>query len=394
MRILVPFGTRPEIVKLAPVIHALADAGHELHTVATGQHDDPMLSDAFLADLRVEPDARHELPTGDGARMGALVAHAYDDVHAAAPEVVVILGDTNTVPAYSLAARRYGVPVAHLEAGLRSFNARSLEEVNRRVGAATASLHLAPTTLAAGFLRDEGIPAERIRVVGNPITDVLRRLAPPPCSPAARAGVVVTAHRATNVDVPERLAALVSIVERLAAQHGPVRFPVHPRTRARLEAAGALSALERTAGLTLEQPLRYADMLDAVASARVVVTDSGGLQEEASWFGVPVVVLRTTTPRWEGVVAGTTRLTGLDVHLALDAVRELAAPDAQTRAAALPCPYGDGHVAARVVDALRDAGATGLLTLAEPPLGAGPHLAGPHVAADTTAAVGPAAARA
>jgi len=369
-RILVPFGTRPEIVKLAPVIEALHGAGHDVHSVATGQHDDPMLSEAFFADLTVDPDVRHVLPEGESARIGVLVAHAYEDVPRVEPDVVVVLGDTNTVPAYALAARRFGVPVAHLEAGLRSFNPRSLEEVNRRVGGVTASLQLAPTELAARFLRDEGIPPERIRVVGNPITDVLLRLAPPPRPPDDRHGVVVTAHRATNVDDPARLARLVELLRGLATDVGSVRFPVHPRTRARLEETGALATLERTPGLQLEPPLRYADMLDAVAGARVVVTDSGGLQEEASWFGVPVVVLRTTTPRWEGVLAGTARLTGLDVDAARTAVRELGEATAQEHAAGLPCPYGDGHVAARVVDALADAERRGLLGITEPALGA------------------------
>jgi UDP-N-acetylglucosamine 2-epimerase (non-hydrolysing) len=371
MRILTAFGTRPEIVKLAPVVDALRSAGHEVRAVATGQHDDPTMSDAFFDDLALVPDVRHELPGDEGERVGTLLTHAYDDIAAATPEVVVLLGDTHTVPSYSLAARRFGVPVAHLEAGLRSFNPRSLEETNRRIGAAAASLQLAPTELAARFLRDEGIEPERIRVVGNPITDVLRRLAPPRPPLESRTGILVTAHRATNVDRPERLGQLVELLRGLAAELPPVRFPVHPRTRSRLDEAGALTELERIEGLRLEEPLRYAEMLDAIAAARVVVTDSGGLQEEASWLGVPVVVLRTTTPRWEGVVAGTTRLTGLDATRARLAALELASPFELERAAALPCPYGDGHVAARVVDALVDAERAGLLTLVEPELGDG-----------------------
>jgi UDP-N-acetylglucosamine 2-epimerase (non-hydrolysing) len=368
MRVLTAFGTRPEIVKLAPVVDALRSAGHHVDAIATGQHDDPMMADAFFDDLALVPDVRHDLPRDEAPRLGALVTHAYEDIARVSPDVVLLLGDTNTVPSYALAARRFGVPVAHLEAGLRSFNPRSLEEVNRRVGAAAASLQLAPTDLAAQFLRDEGIDAERIRVVGNPITDVLRRCAPPPLAPDARAGVLVTAHRATNVDDPERLDELVELLRGLAGELAPVRFPVHPRTRVRLEDAGVLGEVQRVAGLRLEAPLRYPEMLEAVASARVVVTDSGGLQEEASWLGVPVVVLRTTTPRWEGVVAGTTRLTGLDAGRALRAALELASPVEQERAATAPCPYGDGHVAPRVVEALVEARERGLLSLAEPPL--------------------------
>jgi UDP-N-acetylglucosamine 2-epimerase (non-hydrolysing) len=371
MRVLVPFGTRPEIVKLAPVVEAMREADDDVVAVATGQHDDPLLSDAFFADLSLEPDVRHTLPAGEAGRIGALVSHAYEDLADASFDVVVALGDTNTVPAYALAARRFGVPVAHLEAGLRSFNPRSLEELNRRVGAAAASLQLAPTDLAKRFLLDEGIAPERIEVVGNPITDVLRRLAPPRHEPATRHGIVVTAHRATNVDVPERLARLVELVRRLATEFAPVRFPLHPRTRARLEAAGALAELQGTDGLVLEPPLRFAEMLEAIARARMVVTDSGGLQEEASWFGVPVLVLRTTTPRWEGVVAGTTALVGLEVELALAMARELASDAAQARAWNLACPYGDGHVGPRVARALHEAHAGGLLGLIEPALGQG-----------------------
>jgi UDP-N-acetylglucosamine 2-epimerase (non-hydrolysing) len=368
MRVLVPFGTRPEIVKLSPVVTAFRDAGDQVVTVATGQHEDPLLAASFFADLAIEPDVRHELPAGDGPRMGALVEHAYADVATHAPEVVVALGDTNTVPAYALAARRAGVPLAHLEAGLRSFNPRSLEEVNRAIAAATASLQLAPTPLAAAFLRHEGQDDARVHVVGNPVTDVLRRLAPPPPRLGERDGVLVTAHRATNVDDPERLARLVAIVERLATAVTPVRFPVHPRTQDRLSSAGLLDRLTRTPGLQLEAPLRYPEMLAAIAVARVVVTDSGGLQEEAAWFGVPVVVLRTSTPRWEGVVTGSTRLVGLDADRALAAATELVTPSEQERIAAIPCPYGDGHVGPRVVRTVHEAFAAGLLDLAEPQL--------------------------
>jgi UDP-N-acetylglucosamine 2-epimerase (non-hydrolysing) len=370
MRILTAFGTRPEIVKLAPVVAALRSAGHDVRAVATGQHDDPAMSDVFFDDLSLVPDVRHRLPDDEPGRVGMLLAHAYEDIAAATPDVVVVLGDTHTVPAYVLAARRFGVAVAHLEAGLRSFNPRSLEETNRRIGAAAASLQLAPTELAARFLRDEGIDPRRIRVVGNPITDVLRRLAPPRRPLESRAGVLVTAHRASNVDSPDRLGQLVELLRVLASDLPPVRFPVHPRTRARLDDAGSLSALEGTPGLHLETPLPYPEMLDAIASVQVVVTDSGGLQEEASWSGVPVVVLRTTTPRWEGVIAGTTRLTGLDAERARVATLELATPFELERAAALPCPYGDGHVAARVVDELAHAERAGLLSLTEPVFGA------------------------
>jgi UDP-N-acetylglucosamine 2-epimerase (non-hydrolysing) len=366
MRLLVPFGTRPEIVKLAPVVAELRGRGHDVRAVATGQHTDPRLADDFFADLGLEPDARWDLPEGEAARVGALLTHAYDELARRPVDAVVLLGDTHTVPLVGLAARRAGIAVVHLEAGLRSFNDRSLEEVNRRTAAAIASLHLAPTPLAATMLHAEGVDARRVTVVGNPITDTLARFGPPRREVDARAGVVLTAHRATNVDDPARLAALVECITRLADSVGPVTFPVHPRTAARLGAAGLDRTLTAHAGVTLTEPLRYRDMLDAIAAARVVVTDSGGLQEEAAWLGVPVVVLRRSTPRWEGVLAGTAVLVGVDPDRALAAATGFAAPAEQARVAAEPCPYGDGRVSARI-GALMDQEATrALLALDEP----------------------------
>jgi UDP-N-acetylglucosamine 2-epimerase (non-hydrolysing) len=366
-RWLVPFGTRPEIVKLAPVVDALRASGANVHTLATGQHYDPRLADEFFDDLSLVPDTRWELPTDEFARLAALFGRACETLSRHEFDALLLLGDTYTVPLFALAARRFNVPVAHAEAGLRSFNPQSVEEGNRRVVAALAAVHLAPTDLAARMLDAEGIPPERVFVVGNPVTDSLRRHGPPVCPVAARDGVVVTMHRPTNVDDPDRLRALVALLCVLARDFGRVRFPVHPRTRDRLEQAG-LDDLESTPGVQLEAPLRYREMLAAIASARVVVTDSGGLQEEAAWYGVPTVVLRTTTPRWESVLADTSALVGVDVDRALAAVQRFWSPAEQERVAAVPCPYGDGHAATRIVSVLRDAATQRFLESAEPGL--------------------------
>ena len=154
-------------------------------------------------------------------------------------------------------------------------------------------------------------------------------------------------------------------VAEVAASIGPVTFPVHPRTRAALQRHRLWSALA-TLGVALTAPLPYSAMIDAVASSTVVVTDSGGLQEEASWLGVPVVVLRRSTPRWESVHNGSSVLTGLDAARAIKAALDLCAPDAQRRIAATPCPYGDGHTGSRVARVLHDPGTAALLRLAEP----------------------------
>jgi UDP-N-acetylglucosamine 2-epimerase (non-hydrolysing) len=365
MRVLVPFGTRPEIVKLAPVVRALRAVGIDVTVAATGQHYDPELTDVFYDELGVRPDRMGELHGTTAERLGAMLTDALRLVATVRPEIVLVLGDTHTVPCFCLAARTERTPIAHLEAGLRSFNETSIEEVNRRVGAATASLHLAPTELAARFLRAEGVPGERIRVVGNPVLDVLRELGIAVHPPEERQGVVLTAHRATNVDDPTRLEQLVRLAQDLARKVGPVTFPLHPRTRARLETAGMLDRLQID-GVFLCPPLPYRDMVERVARSRVVVTDSGGLQEEAAWLGVPVVVLRRSTPRWEAVAAGGSVLTGMDAERALAATLELVTPDAQARIAALPCPYGDGHTATRVADLLTDPASRSLLQLQEP----------------------------
>lgn len=365
--ILIPFGTRPEIIKLSPVVSALVASGLPVRTVATGQHYQANLVDSFFDELRFTPDERWVLEGDAPHRLGAIYEKADREIETSEPALVLVLGDTNTVPAFCLAARRHRVPVAHLEAGLRSMNQTSIEEVNRKVAAVCASLHFAPTPLAASFLASEGIDTSRIRVVGNPVLDVLRERAITARPLESRAGVAFTAHRATNVDDPARLRSLVELARRLAADIGPVTFPVHPRTRARLMEAGLESMLEAP-GLTALDPLPYGQMLDLVSKSQVVVTDSGGLQEEASWLGVPVVVLRRSTPRWEGVAAGTSILAGLDVETALAAAKKLCSPEAQQLAATTPCPYGDGHTATQVAELLNDQSTWDLLALEEPDL--------------------------
>jgi UDP-N-acetylglucosamine 2-epimerase (non-hydrolysing) len=363
--VLIPMGTRPEIIKLSPVIRALREAGLAVRTVATGQHYDANLTDSFFAELGVPPDARWTLQGPESARLGQLVTAAEEEIATGRPDLVLILGDTNTVPVFCLAARRHRVPVAHLEAGMRSFNETSIEEVNRRIAAACASLHLAPTELAASFLRTEGISPERIHVVGNPIIDVLRASGLTAVPGPARSGVVVTAHRATNVDDPARLDAIVTIICALAQTIGPVTMPVHPRTRRRLEEFG-LTARLASPRIALIEPVGYSDMLSLLRRARLVVTDSGGLQEETAWFKVPTLVLRQSTPRWEGISAGFATLVGLDVEFTLDTAAAVVTPEALARLDPLACPYGDGFTADRVARLLADPDLRRLIRPAEP----------------------------
>jgi UDP-N-acetylglucosamine 2-epimerase (non-hydrolysing) len=371
MRITVPVGTRPEVIKLAGVVAALRAAGHDVRCIATGQHTDPRMAGSFFEDLDCPPDETWELTGTEGERVGRLLSLALDEVATHPTDAVLVLGDTYTAPLMAMAARRGGVGVIHLEAGLRSFNERSMEESNRKMVAGLATIHLAPTELAAGFLRREGVPGERIRVVGNPVVDALVASGVPIVPPVGRRGTLLTAHRATNVDDPDRLAELVRLVRELGSSAGPVSFPLHPRTRARLTDAGLLGVVEGSSGVEVTEPLPYAELLRRLASSRLVVTDSGGLQEEAAYFGIPVVVLRATTPRWESVSMGAAALTGLHAARVMAAVRDLTRPAMLERIAAMPCPYGDGTTAARVVEALADPVVLSLLAPREPELAEG-----------------------
>jgi UDP-N-acetylglucosamine 2-epimerase (non-hydrolysing) len=366
LRITVPIGTRPEVIKLALVVRALRDAGHVVRCVATGQHTDPRMAGHLFDALECPPDATWELSGTEGERVGRLLELAFAELAGQRPDALLVLGDTYTAPLTAMAARRHGVGVIHLEAGLRSFNERSMAELNRRMMADLATVHLAPTDMARTFLLGEGVPADRVRVVGNPVVDALVASGVPRVPLPERRGVLITAHRATNVDDPGRLAELVTLVRGLGRDLGPVVFPVHPRTNARLEDAGLRAVLASADGVELREPLPYEELLVRLAGSRLVVTDSGGLQEEASYFGIPAVVLRSTTPRWESVESGAVRLTGLHADAAMDAARTLSAPDELRRIDELPCPYGDGDTARRVVASLADPDLAALLSPPEP----------------------------
>ena len=314
LRLTVPVGTRPEVIKLAPVVHALRAAGHEVRCIATGQHYDARMYGDVFAGLGLVPDDIWTLQGSEGERLGQLMTAAFTELSAHPADAVLVLGDTYTAPLVAIAARRYGIGVIHLEAGLRSQNGLSVEEVNRKMMVGLATVHLAPTKMAAAFLAGEAVSPDCVRVVGNPVVDAVVAMGIPVRPLAERRGVLLTAHRATNVDSPERLAELVSLVQGLAAAHGPVLFPMHPRTRDRLTTAGWLDDLLATDSLDIVEPLPYASLLTALSTSTLAVTDSGGLQEEAAYFGVPAVVMRNSTPRWEGVAAGTTVLTGMSQH--------------------------------------------------------------------------------
>lgn len=301
-------------MKLAPVARALTARAARHVIVHTGQHYDPEMSDAFFRDLRLpKPDHALEVGSGSHAHQTATIMDRLEPVLLQErPDVVLVYGDVNSTVAAALVAAKLGMKVGHVEAGLRSRDRTMPEELNRIVTDHLADLLFAPSRDAIENLRQEGVPTDRVQFVGNVMIDSLkvalpkaRGLAMPRRLGIAAGGyTVVTLHRPVNVDDPATLAELLETLALLAGD-GPVLFPVHPRTRAQI---AQLNGNATVRGVRFLDPLPYLEMLGLVWDAEVVITDSGGLQEETTWMGVPCVTVRPTTERPITCVAGTNRL--------------------------------------------------------------------------------------
>jgi UDP-N-acetylglucosamine 2-epimerase (non-hydrolysing) len=316
-RLLHVVGTRPNFVKMAPVIAALRrrlpDARHAI--VHTGQHYDRMMSEVFLEELGVpEPDHMLGVGSGSHAVQTARVIERIEPVLAAeSPELVIVPGDVNSTLAAALAAAQAGIPLAHVESGLRSFDRTMPEEINRTITDQVSDLLFLHSDEAVANLRAEGVADERMHMVGNTMIDTLVALEPRfrAVGAAERLGLepggylLVTLHRPTLVDGP----LLATAMERLAeiARELPVVFPVHPRTRNNLDRVGA-----QYPDVMLIDPVGYLDFLSLETDARAVLTDSGGIQEETTYLGVPCFTLRANTERPVTVRAGTNTVLGLD----------------------------------------------------------------------------------
>ena len=348
---------RPNFMKVAPLFHALAASGDFAPVlVHTGQHYDPNMSDAFFRDLGL-PDPHHHLGVGSGthAQQTGGVMIAYEAVAMEhRPDWLVVVGDVNSTAACAMVGAKLGIPTVHLEAGLRSRDRRMPEEINRLVTDAIADVLWTPSPDADENLLAEGVPAARITRVGNIMIDSLAMALPrieaeaaPEALGLKRGGYgVVTLHRPSNVDSPEQLARLVDLLV-AAARRLPLVFPAHPRTRPKLEAGGHVARLE-AAGVRLIEPQPYNRFMSLLTGARVSLTDSGGLQEETTWLGIPCLTLRENTERPITITEGTNRLVSLETALAeLDAA--LAAPPGQGRR---PDRW-DGQTAQRCVADLR-----------------------------------------
>ncbi|HEY2283726.1 MAG TPA: UDP-N-acetylglucosamine 2-epimerase (non-hydrolyzing) [Solirubrobacteraceae bacterium] len=356
MKILTVVGNRPQFIKAAAVSGLLRE-GHEEVLVHTGQHHDDNLSRVFFAELGLsEPDRQLGIGGGSNtsqtARMLAAFEPLLDELR---PDAVLVYGDTNSTLAGALAAAQAQVAVVHVEAGMRSYDRTMPEELNRVLTDHLSTLLLCPSEAAAANLRSESI-AGAIEVVGDVMVDVaMRRQASaraderPLAAHVVRNGeyLLLTAHRAGNVDDPARLRMLVDLVARLPA---PVVLPLHPRTRARLRDSGLAGTLERIDGLRLTGPLGYVEFSALLCQARAVLTDSGGVQKEAYLAGVPCITLRANTEWVETVQSGWNTLVDLDADAALQAL-------GRTPPAERPALYGDGHAAERCVQAIGTLGA-------------------------------------
>lgn len=311
-------GARPNYMKVAPVFAALADEARvEQRLVHTGQHYDALLNDVFFSELALpRPDVELHIGSGTHAEQTGAALIGLERVFLECnPNLVVVPGDVNSTLAGALAAAKVGIPVCHLEAGLRSNDPTMPEEQNRKLTDHLSALLLTHSASANDNLAAEGIPADRVRLVGNTMIDTLRaHLGTAIAREEWRtlglergSYMLVTLHRPSLVDVPELLSGALSALEEAAAQL-PVVFPVHPRTRARLDAGG----IHAPAGVLLTDPLPYLSFLSLHAGAAAVVTDSGGVQEEATALGVPCFTLRASTERPITVTEGTNTVLGLD----------------------------------------------------------------------------------
>jgi UDP-N-acetylglucosamine 2-epimerase (non-hydrolysing) len=349
-------GARPNFMKIAPIAHRLAARPQVRHVmVHTGQHYDQNMSKVFFQDLEIpEPQIHLGVGSGSHAQQTARVMMAFEEVLLREkPDLVVVVGDVNSTMAATLVASKLDVPVAHVEAGLRSFDRAMPEEINRMVTDAIADLLLTPSRDGDENLLREGVDPARIRFVGNVMIDSLLQFLPR--ARATRAweahGVepggyaLVTLHRPSNVDDRIVLGGLLQLLGRIAARL-PVLFPIHPRTRKMIQEFGLEPGVPN---LKLVDPVGYLEFIGLEAGARLVLTDSGGIQEETTVLGVPCLTLRNNTERPVTVTHGTNRIVGQDPEVVWEAAQEILA--AKPGPVRVP-EYWDGQAAERTVRAL------------------------------------------
>jgi UDP-N-acetylglucosamine 2-epimerase (non-hydrolysing) len=357
MSVAIVIGTRPEIIKMAPIIFELKRRSVPFELIHTGQHYDRLLSEVFFDDLELpRPDCFLSIGTGSPAeQIGRAMINIEKELVNRDPDVVLVQGDTNTVLAGALAATKSGYPVGHVEAGLRSYDLRMPEEYNRRLADHVSTYLFAPTEGSADNLRKEGVLG-KIFVTGNTVIDACNKYVP---IAEGRSGVLsrinfkryclATAHRAENVDTPEVLRSFVEIFNRCPV---PVVFPVHPRTRKLLKETGIGDRLEKSTNVQLLDPQGYFDFLTLMKNSQFIMTDSGGIQEEATAPSINkrVFVLRLSTERPEAVASGHATVVGTDPERVLPAIGSYVIDGCEPPVPSFP--FGKGDAAKKTVETL------------------------------------------
>ena len=380
MKIATILGTRPEIIKMAPIIDEISKRDIEQVVIHTGQHYDEEMSDNFFKDLEIPtPDYNIHVGSGTHGKQTGLMMKGIEEVLLVEkPDIVLVQGDTNSVLAGALVASKLHIAIGHVEAGLRSFDMTMPEELNRRVADVATTMYFIPTEQSAINLLAEGFSHKNLFITGNTVVDACFRH----LEIAKKRGfedeslvgldidnldniLTLTMHRAENVDVRERVVNIIDALKELSDMN--IIFPIHPRTKNTLENFGLFEELNNLSHVHIIKPLGYLDFLLLTSKSTLILTDSGGLQEEAITLNVPALTLRYNTERPETVAAGGNILVGSDKDSILENARKILSDEefADKMKNAIN-PYGQGDSAKLTVDAIEDYYSKGLLNIEAP----------------------------
>lgn len=380
MKIATILGTRPEIIKMAPIIDEISKRDIDQIVLHTGQHYDKEMSETFFKDLEIlTPDYNiHVGSCSHGKQTGLMMKGIEEILIKEKPDIVLVQGDTNAVLAGALVASKLHIAVGHVEAGLRSFDMTMPEEINRRVADVTSLMYFVPTVESAINLLADGFSRKNLFITGNTVVDAcLRHL-----EIAKKRGIeeeslakldienmdnilTLTMHRAENVDIKERVVNIIAALKELTQMN--IIFPIHPRTKNTLEEFGLFDELNDMEHVHIIKPIGYLDFLQLASASTLILTDSGGLQEEAITLNVPVLTLRYNTERPETVTAGGNILVGSDKQAILKYVNKILSDEEfRDKMVNAPNPYGHGDSAKLTVDAIEDYYDKGLLDIKAP----------------------------